>query len=73
VFPQEIRALGDVLHHARRTKGLTQREVAALTGVSRTTIQAWESRAKVPTPAKWRRLVAVIPLPPTAVEAMPNS
>ena len=72
-FLQKVSTLGDVLQHARRIRGLTQRELAALLEVSRTTIQSWESEIDSPTPAAWRRLAEIIPLPPTAAEAMPNS
>jgi DNA-binding transcriptional regulator YiaG len=72
-FLQKVSTLGDVLQHARRIRGLTQRELAALLEVSRTTIQSWESEIDSPTPAAWRRLAEIIPLPPTAAEAMHNS
>jgi DNA-binding transcriptional regulator YiaG len=47
-YPSNPQTLGDRLRKARMNKGMTLKEVAALFGVTDTTVINWEIRGKIP-------------------------
>jgi transcriptional regulator with XRE-family HTH domain len=47
-YPREAKTLGDHLRTVRLTRGLLQREVAELLGVTTMTVNGWETGRKAP-------------------------
>lgn len=72
--PQEKEApeSGKALAEARNRKGLTQPELAALTGVSVKTIDYYERRAKSINPAFAEKAAAVLGISPIALGVEPK-
>lgn len=55
--------LGEILHNERRKLGYSLREVAELTGISRTTIDAYEMGFKRIDDIRWKKLCKALQLP----------
>jgi transcriptional regulator with XRE-family HTH domain len=56
--------VGEKLRKAREKRGLTQRQVAELVGVSQPAIQRWEAGDGSPRPKKLRKVAEVYGLRP---------
>ena len=55
--------LGEILHDERKKRGYSLRYVAALTGISRTTIDGYEMGFKRIDDVRWAKLCEVLQLP----------
>lgn len=55
-YPQNPQTLGEKLRKARLDKGMTLEEVAALLGVTDTTVINWEIKGKMPGGGKIEKL-----------------
>ena len=65
-YPKEPKSLGEKLRKARMDKKMTLKEVAALLGVSDTSVLNWEIRGKMPEEGK-------IKIVQEFIEGKPNS
>jgi len=58
--PNEIKTPGDQLKNSRIEKGLTQRQVSAITDIPRLRLQEIERDERIPSPEDWKRLAEVL-------------
>ena len=58
---------GAVLHSFRRSKGMTELELAEKAGVTPQTIRHWESGRKIPSPSRLEEVLGAIGVPPEAI------
>ncbi len=56
-YPKELKTIGDHLRKRRLDLGLRQKDVGALVGAAKPTVDAWEHRATRPSGEVLRRLV----------------
>lgn len=61
----DARTLGEIIARARSNRQLSQRELAALCGVDRRFVSAWECDSRPIGEANWRKLAGVLKLPYT--------
>jgi len=58
--PKEVKTLGDRLKKARMERGMTQRQVSAITDIPRGRLQEIERDERVPSPEDWQRLTDAV-------------
>lgn len=61
--------LGELVRERRRGRFLSQKELAALLGVTWGTVQRWETGKALPFPAQQRRLLEVLGIPAEELRA----
>jgi DNA-binding transcriptional regulator YiaG len=59
----QVQTAGELIVHARKCKGLTQRQLAAVSGIRRKWLGRWERDRALPTQAEWDILAGVMSLP----------
>jgi transcriptional regulator with XRE-family HTH domain len=70
-YPREIKDLGDHVRRHRLEAGLIQREAARLIGISKKTIEGWETKRMNPGLRALPGIVVFLRYDPTAVEGRP--
>jgi DNA-binding transcriptional regulator YiaG len=67
--PAHVHGAGQIIVFARKRKGFTQRQLAAVSGIHRKWLGRWERGRALPTQTEWNILAGLVSLPPSMPES----